>query len=152
LFLLSSFTFIIGYFNLYGTKINSIFAKYNKIGVNEISVIAGIANISGMIGAIIISIVVDKLKKYKQTFLILALTGLIFQILITIFAEILDNSTLFYSAILTCFSVVQFCVIPIFTISFDLVIELTYPVGESISGGIIMTMTQISGILAVNNI
>ena len=150
-----SFTFIIGYLNLYGTKINSIFAKYNKISANKISQIAGIANVFGILGAIIISILVDKLKKYKITFIILALLATIFQFLITIFAEIINGETNSFISILICFSAVQFCIIPIFTISFDLVIELTYPVGESISGGIIMSMTQISGIIAVkiiNNI
>lgn len=143
------FTCIIGYFNIYGTKINSIFAKYKKINNNDISLIAGVANFAGIFGAITMSVIVDTLKKYKIIFIILAILGLIFQTLITIFAEIIEGETASFVIIMICFSCVQFCVLPIFTISFDLVIELTYPVGESISGGIIMTLTQISGIIGV---
>ena len=144
-----SFTFVIGYLNLYATKINSILSKYNKINFNNISIIAGVGSFFGILGAIIMSIIVDKLKKYKITFIILAFLAIIFQIMITIFAEIIDGETNLFISIIICFFAVMFCIIPIFTISFDLVIELTYPVGESISGGIIMSMTNISGFIAV---
>ena len=51
--------------------------------------------------------------------------------------------------LLILWTLCSFSIVPIFTCSMDFVVELTYPVGESISGGLIMMVNQITGILAV---
>jgi len=148
-FLSLAFAFIIGFFNVIGTKVNSIFVKYNVIDANQISLIAAVANVAGIIGSIVMSLIVDKYKKYKLIFILLAFVGFLSQLLITVLCEIITDSSLFFVVLLLLFSMTMFSIVPVFTISYDLVIELTYPVGESISGGIIMTSSQISGIIAI---
>jgi hypothetical protein len=45
-----------------------------------------------------------------------------------------------------CYTFVIGSAVPIYTAGMDFVCEITYPVGESINGGIMMTMSQLSGI------
>ena len=52
--------------------------------------------------------------------------------------------------VLIVWSFTSIAILPIYTCSMDFVCEITYPVGETISGGILMTATQISGIISVN--
>jgi predicted MFS family arabinose efflux permease len=146
--LLINFTFIMGYFNLYGTVSNSLYSMY-KIDDNNISYIVGAANIAGIFSSLIVSSIVDKYKNYKQVFIILNITGIIFHGGCTLFIELFEE----YAFIILMFcSCVCYCsILPIYTCSMDFVCELTYPVGETISGGIIMTFTQISGIIIVKN-
>ncbi len=144
--LLISFTCILGYFNLYGTIMNELFTKY-LLSEKEMSVISGLANILALIGVVLISIIIDKYKKYKTSFIILNSIGLFFHIIMAVFLETSTENLFIFTAIL--WSIISTSILPIYTCSMDFVCELTYPVGESISGGFIMTCTQISGIISV---
>jgi Na+/melibiose symporter-like transporter len=144
--LLISFTCIIGYFNLYGTIVNEYFSRYG-LDDDETNYVGVIANFSGIVGCLIISAFLDKYKVYKKPFLILSCFGLICHVTMTILLELSDSNAFIILTVLWTFCSIS--VLPIFTISMDFVIELTYPVGESISGGVIMTCTQISGIISV---
>lgn len=135
------------FFNVYGTVSNEYFSKYN-IAPSNINIIVGAAQVAGILGSLIISSIVDKTLEYRKYFLILNTLALISQILLTILPEIFPDDAFIIIAVLYIF--LCFCIIPIYSISMDLVCELTYPVGESISGGIIMTSCQITGIIFVN--
>jgi hypothetical protein len=65
----------------------------------------------------------------------------------TIFVEIFESQAFIILLIGNC--AVQLTNISFISISFDFVCELTYPIGESITGGLLMTSSQFSGIFAV---
>lgn len=144
--LLFSFSCILGYFNLYGTILNELFTRYS-LTEWEMSMIGGFANILALIGVLTISAVIDKYKKYKISFIILNTIGIISHIGMTFCLEYLEKNLFVYISIL--WSICSIAILPIYTCSMDFVCEITYPVGESISGGFIMTCTQISGIISV---
>jgi FLVCR family feline leukemia virus subgroup C receptor-related protein len=144
--LLISFTCILGYFNVYGTIINEYFSMYG-LDEDQTSYVAGIANILAIISCLITSIILDKFKNYKKAFIILNIVGLISQIAMTVLLEILEENRFLVFTIF--WSLCSLSILPIYTLSMDFVCELTYPVGESISGGFIMSFTQISGIIGV---
>ena len=144
--LLINFTFIMGYFNLYGTVSNSLYSMY-KLNDDYISYVVGTANIAGILSSLLVSAIVDKYKNYKQIFIILNIIGIIFHGICTLFIELFEDYT--FIILIVCSTFCYCCILPIYTCSMDFVCELTYPVGETISGGIIMTFTQISGIIIV---
>ena len=92
------------------------------------------------------SYILDKTKKFRFILLICNLCALIIMILFTFLLEFVKNlDVVFAFSILLYSSLVGF-LITIHTNGMDYVCELTYPVGESQSGGIIMSMNQIFGI------
>lgn len=139
-------TGIVGYFNIYGVVINEILDKY-KITPNQTSILGIISNLSGLIGSVLISILIDKLRKYKKVFIIINCLSIVFHFAMTVLLEVTPDNAFIIAMIL--WTSVTICIIPIFTIGMDFVVELTYPVGESISGGVIMTFNQLSGIFGV---
>ena len=143
---LISFTFVLGYFNCYGTIVNSYFSKYN-LNLDETSYVAGCANIFAILNCFISSLIVDKFKNYKKVFIILNTIGLVSHICMTVLLELVPDSS--FLIFIIFWTICSMTILPIYTLSMDFVCELTYPVGESISGGFIMSFNQISGIILV---
>ena len=136
---------ILGFFNLYGTILNELLTRYGY-SEKETSLVGGAANFIALFGVYTISILIDKYKKYKLSFIILNILGLISHIFFCLQLEFLEKNAIF---LLIIWSFTSSATLPIYTCSMDFVCEITYPVGETISGGLIMTATQISGIIAV---
>jgi MFS family permease len=134
------------YLNVYGTIINEYFSRYGLLD-SQTSYISAIANLIGILGSISVSILIDKFKNYRKTLLSLSILGMFSHLLMTILLEFYEKYALIILLIL--WTLCSFSIVPIFTCSMDFVVELTYPVGESISGGLIMMVNQITGILAV---
>ena len=153
IYLLMSTFFVVGYYNIIGTIINSLFGLYSISGNNS-NIIFFVSSFLGMISSIIISKLVDKYKKFKLSMVILCLSGTIFQILLTILLEIFkpdsskanENSTIEFVIALIIYSLVTIVNTPFYTIGMNYACEITYPVGESINGGLMISMSQISGI------
>ena len=151
IYLLISTFFVIGYYNIIGTIINPLFELYSISG-NDSSIIFFVSNILGMISSVIISKIVDKNNKFKLSMIILCVLGTFFQILLTIFLEIFkpndnkESSKTEFVIALIIYSLVNIVVIPFYTIGMNYACEITYPVGESINGGIMMSVSQISEI------
>ena len=120
-------TGIVGYFNVYGTVINEVFDSYG-ITPSQTSILGAVANISGIIGSIIVSIIVDKIRAYKKIFLIINGMSVIFHFALTLFVELYQDSA--FNTLLILWTLITMCIIPIFSISMDFVCELTYPVGN----------------------
>ena len=118
-----------------------------KIKQEQSSLIAVVANLSGIIGALVISVILDIFKQYKKAFLLLNFSGFIFQGLMTILTEVYQEYAFYF--LLFFFSLSIVAILPVYTCSMDFVGELTYPVGESISGGVIMSVNQIISIFLV---
>ena len=145
--LLISTTCIVGFFNIFGTIINEFLFLYN-INDEQTTLIAAISNISGILGSLIIGKIIDKNKKYKFTMILLNIFGIIFLSTATILLEFIDDKYHFYISII-CYTLVIIACVPFYTTGMDFVCELTYPVGESISEGLIMSSNQISGIIGI---
>ena len=153
IYLLMSTFFVVGYYNIIGTIINSLFELYSISGNNS-NIIFFVSSFLGMVSSVIISKLVDKYKKFKLSMIILCVSGTIFQILLTLLLEIFkpdspkedENSTVEFIIALIIYSLVTIVNTPFYTIGMNYACEITYPVGESINGGIMITMSQLSGI------
>ena len=153
IYLFISTFFVVGYYNVIGTLINPLFELYSISGNNS-SIIFFISSILGMISSVIISKIVDKTQKFKLSMILLCVFGTIFQIILTILLEIFkpdskeknENSTTEFVIALILYSLVTIVDTPFYTIGMNYACEITYPVGESINGGIMMSASQIAGI------
>ena len=147
IYLLLSTFFVVGYYDVYGTIINSYFALYN-ISDSECSYIYFTSSVVGLISSLIISKILDKTKKFKLTMIILGISGTIFQAIFTLLLELtVTHKKMNQFAIgMVMYSLVNVIVVPFYTCGMNYACEITYPVGESINGGIMMSASQISGI------
>ena len=141
-------TIIVGYFNLFGTILNQFANAYEITNQTQTSIIGGVSNILSLIATIILSIVVDHYKRYKPMFVSVLAIALVAQIVMTILLSALPpNSTSAFWIITICVTLVMCACVPFFAIGMDYVCEITYPVGELISGGFILAGSQILGVL-----
>ena len=146
IYLLIATLFVVGYYDVMGTIINSLFDMYGVTG-QQSSVIYAVSSVAGMIASLVISWLLDRFKKFKLFMIILCILGTIFQALFTLLLELVESRHLNAYAIgLVLYTLVNMIVVPFYTIGMNYACEITYPVGESINGGIMMTMSQLSGI------
>ena len=153
IYLLISTFFVVGYYNIIGTIINSLFGLYSISG-NDSNIIFFVSNFLGMISSLIVSKFVDKYKKFKLSMILLCVLGTVFQILLSVLLEMFkpDNikeneySKVEFVIALFIYSLISMVVTPFYTIGMNYACEITYPVGESINGGFMMSASQISGI------
>jgi hypothetical protein len=80
--------------------------------------------------------------------IILGVTGTIFQAIFTLLLELSTKhkSINQFAVGMVMYSLVTAIVIPFYTCGMNYACEITYPVGESINGGIMMSASQLSGI------
>lgn len=142
-----TFTIIVGYFNLIGTILNQLLSAYN-IQRSKINLIGGVGNVLGLLMSIISSLIVDRHKKYKPTFIAFCVIAISSQIILCILSEIFYYNELYSFIVwLICWSFILMACVPCYTIGMDYVCEITYPIGELISGGFILSCSQLLGIL-----
>ena len=79
---------------------------------------------------------------------LLAITGMVFQALFTLLMHLSEDNKNIHAFVtaLIMYSLCNAVVVPFYTIGMNYACEITYPVGESINGGIMMSMSQVSGI------
>ena len=153
IYLLISTFFVVGYYNVMGTIINALFGFYSISGNNS-SLIFFFSSILGMISSLVISKYVDKSKKFKLSMIILCVAGTVFQIIMSVLLEIFkpdpseeyEYSQKEFIIGIIFYSLVSMAVTPFFTIGMNYACEITYPVGESMNGGIMISASQIAGI------
>ena len=82
---------------------------------------------------------------------ILGITGTVFQAIFTLLLELtVTHKKMNQFAIgMVMYSLVMVIVVPFYTCGMNYACEITYPVGESINGGIMMSASQISGIAGI---
>lgn len=138
----------VGYVNNFATIFNYYMALY-KISDTHASYISGIANIFGIISAIIISSIIDKRKeKYKTILFICNSLGIIFYVINTFVLELVESKYLHW-IVGSLFCLVIGSVIPIYSSGMDFVAEITHGIGESTSNGVIMIGNQFLGIIGI---
>ena len=128
------------------TIINSLLDLYT-ITTKQSSIIYAVSSISGMLGSLIISRILDKYKKFKLTMIILSISGFIFQALFTFLLELGESKEFNAYAIgLIVYSLISISIVSFYTIGLNYACEITYPVGESINGCIMASSPQIISI------
>ena len=146
IYLLIATLFVVGYYDVMGTIINSLFDLYGITG-EQSSIIYAVSSVAGMLASLVISWLLDKYKKFKLFMIILCISGTVLQALFTFLMELAKEKDFSAYAIgLVLYTLVNMIVVPFYTIGMNYACEITYPVGESINGGIMMTMSQLSGI------
>jgi len=145
--ILISLTCIVGFINIFGTIFNSYMALY-KIKDSTATYTAAAANFLGIIAALVVGKIIDKSKKYKIAMIVCNIISLLIFIITLILMETVNKKYLGITSFI-CYTLVIGSSVPIYTSGMDFVCEITYPVGESISEGVIMTCNQIMGIIGI---
>ena len=138
---------VVGYLNIVATIFNAYMAMY-KITDNQASYISAIANILGIINAVVIGAIIDKYKKYKLLIIICNIISLSCYVITTVLIETIKTKYLYLIAGFGYTLIIMFAV-PIYTSGMDFVCELTFGVGESTSEGVIMLSNQAVGIVGI---
>lgn len=141
--LLVAFSFGQGAVNALATLIDLISRPYN-FSTFDNSVFGGLLIICGLVGAGIVGTIVTITHKYKCTSILISI-GALSTFVIFIFT--LPYETLWISCISV--SLLGLFLTPILPISYEFGIELTYPIGEAMTGGILNSGGQLVGISEV---
>jgi MFS family permease len=128
----------LGSFNAISSEIETIFDKFED-DTNAAGQIGAIMVFGGLIGAGILSALSDKLHK-RKIFLILAMFP---SIPLTIILPTQDNFTL----VLVLSFIFGFFLVSALPIALIYAAEITHPISEEASNGLMMTLGQVSGIL-----
>ena len=146
IFLFISYFLVVGYFDIMSTIINSLLDLYT-ITSKQSSVIYAVASLCGMIASLGISWLLDKTKKFKLIMIILSVSGTVFQAIFTMLLELIEKKNLNAYAIgIIIYSLINIAIISFYTIGMNFACEITYPVGESISGSIMASTPQLLSI------
>ena len=144
--LLISMFFIVGYYFIINIIFNNLLFMF-KITTYQCTVIYSVSFTIGIILSLIISFFVDKYKKFKLIMIILCVSAAVFQVFLTFLLEISKSKGLNSFAICFVFyTLINAAIIPFYTIGMNYACEITYPVSETISGGILMIISQLCGI------
>jgi Na+/melibiose symporter-like transporter len=119
IYLLMSAFFVVGYYDVMGTIINSLFDMYTITG-QQSSVIYAVSSVAGIISSLVISWILDKYKKFKLFMIILCILGTVFQALFTFLCELIESKGLNAYAIgLILYTLVNMIVVPFYTIGMN---------------------------------
>ncbi len=143
-----STTLILGFFNVYIVIINRYFSYYG-LTTKEISIISSTSYAAGVVGAIFLSLIADRTKRYKSELVTLNSILFLNQLVMTVMMEFYKGHVVYFVLTLVCYAITGFTILSIITISIDYVCEITYPIGESISVGLIISNSRILGFIAV---
>lgn len=127
----------LGAFNAISAEIDVIFAKFTEVGATGL--IGGMIIAGGIVGAGILSTLSDKYQK-RKIFLVLAM---LVSIPLTQLLLIIDSFTL----VMILAFVFGFFLVSALPIGLVYATEITYPISEETSNGVMMTLGQIAGII-----
>lgn len=139
LLLCSAYTLLYGVYTSLGAVVAAITEPYGFKSVDN-AIFGGIFIFSGVAGSFILGIALDKTSKYKMMIMGTSFGAILF-IGLSFFTLPSMSTTLF--AINLVF--VGFCVIPIIPIGLSFAVELTFPVPEAMSNGMMILPSQIFG-------
>ena len=117
IYLLIATLFVVGYYDVMGTIINSLFDLYGISG-QQSSVIYAVSSVAGMIASLVISWLLDKYKKFKLFMIILCISGTVLQALFTFLMELAKSKDFSAYAIgLVLYTLVNMIVVIMMTMS-----------------------------------
>lgn len=100
--------------------------------------------IGGIVGSGVFGAFVEIKRKYKLAIIVICILSFAstFGMMFGLISKSIALTTIF------CF-IVGFSMIPIMVVGFELGVECTYPIGEAMSTGVMMSATQVVGIIFV---
>jgi len=128
----------LGAFNAISTEIDTIFSQFSD-RTDASGIIGGIIVIGGIFGAGILSTISDKIHR-RKIFLILAM---LVSVPMTWILPRVDN----YQLVLVLSFIFGFFLVSALPIALIYAAEVTYPISEEASNGIMMTLGQVGGLL-----
>ena len=145
--LLISLTCIISFLNIFGTLYNSYMNLY---GVEDSTASFTIASsfFLGIIFALNIGSTADKNQKYKLVMIICNIISLVAYVITTILMETINKKKLGLVSFI-CYTLIIGSSAPIYICGMNFVSVLTYPNGDSVSGRVIITCSNIMGIFGI---
>ncbi|CDW84540.1 UNKNOWN [Stylonychia lemnae] len=146
LLLSCTFIFMHGLYTTFGAVVSSITKPFGYKPIDN-SIFGVIFTIFGLIGTLVFGIILDKYAKYKLITNIMTIGACIS--LSLIFWTLPTSNVLLHSANL---AFAGFFITPIIPIGFAFSVELTFPVPESVSNGMMSMICQIYGTIMVSKI
>jgi len=130
-----------GSYNVLATVLQPIMQPYN-FTESQSGNFGAITLVSGLVGSIVWGIYVDSTKKYKFSIIICGIMSLLAMATIALL-------TPQESYLLVCLGTgfYGFFTTPVFPLAYEFSAELSFPVAEAASGGLMVVMTQIFGAL-----
>jgi MFS family permease len=137
----------LGIFNAISSMTDSI-SEYAGVSDSD-GLIGGLMLIGGIIGAVLIPVLSDKLRK-RKLFLVICLAGMVPGVLGLSFAGNLglDHSST-YSLLLVSSFILGFFVMSAGPVGFQYAAEVSFPAPESASQGMLLWIGQLSGMIFV---
>ena len=132
LILVVVFGLVQGSFNTFGTLVSYLADAYGYNSVDS-SIFGAMFVVGGIFGSAVIGVYVAKTHQYKRAEFLICFFATIFNLMaiyIMPLTNVVASSVLFFF--------VGFSMVPIISVSFDFGVELTYPIGESMSTGVLM--------------
>ncbi len=127
----------LGAFNAITSEVDILFSKFDD--PEAPGIVGGVIIIGGIFGAAILSVLSD-MKQKRKIFLVVAMGS---ATVLSLFLTSLDNYTL---TLIVAF-VFGFLLVSALPIALVYAAELTFPVSEEASNGLLMTLGQVGGIL-----
>jgi MFS family permease len=147
-YLFISFSAGLGSFNTMATLIAELTTPFGfnavKTKQSDASVFGASLILSGLVGCAVFAGVVGKYRTYKKCLVIAYIGGIASG---TVFALSLLAKDVYVTACVCC--VFGFLMLPLLPISFELGCELTFPVGEAMTGGLLNAGGQVWGIMQI---
>ncbi len=139
LFLSATFTFLYGIYTSLGAVVASVTAPFGYTAIDN-SIFGATFIFFGVVGSFFFGIMLDKTAKYKRILNIITFLACLF---IALAFWTLQSRIVALFSINLAF--IGFFVIPIIPCSYAFAVELTYPVPESMSNGMMIMVSQIYG-------
>ena len=139
--LMLTFTCLYGIYTSLGAVVSSVTEPYGYVATDN-AVFGAVFILFGVIGSFIFSILLDKYQRFKLIINVITFLGCIFTAFA--FVTLPSRNVALFSFNL---ALIGFTVIPIIPISYAFSVELTFPVPESLSNGMIILPSQIYGTL-----
>jgi len=139
--LLAIFASLYGCYTCLGAVINNLCEPYG-FGSGDAGMFVGVFIVSGLTGSFILSGFIDKYNAYLKILRLVCFGSLIFASLM-LFS--LNNGVIWVVCINIAF--LGFFLLPIIPVCYSFAVELTYPVSEAMSNGLLMLFSQIVGIV-----
>jgi hypothetical protein len=144
-YLLVSFSLVLGVFNGLATLVEPLIQPFGY-GSDDSSVIGGLLIGLGVLGSIIFGVVIEKTLAYKKVIVCLTLMGVLMMLSMGV--------CFYYEMSLTLVGVAMgalgFVLVPVMPLSFELACEISFPVGEALAAGMLVTGGQLVGIILIS--
>ena len=138
-YLLINFTVFVGFYSFFYVVANQLLDNYG-FTENESNSLCAVSNFSGIVGIAIFTILGTKMKKFKLLMLIMNFLITIVYLIFTINLSLGVKSIYVYYIVFVFLGSLNSAT---FVFGIEFACELTYPINESISSGILFVISQL---------